>query len=389
MKTAMIGQKGIPAIYGGVERHVEELAKQMAKAGHEVLVYSRAWYTPKNIKNVGSIRVIHTPGINTKNLDAITHTFTATIHAIFQKPDIIHYHAVGPSLLAWIPRIFAPKIKVVITAHCLDRHHQKWGLIARIMLRMGEWTAAKFAHQTITVSKTLKNYYLNEYTTITNYIPNGIKEVAKDIDSNIIEDKWDLKKDKYILMVSRLVKHKGAHYLIDAWQFAKTQYPILFSGYKLVIAGGSAHTDSYVKELKRMARGDNSIIFTSWQKGKTLEQLFANASILVHPSENEGLPITVLEAMSYGKAVLVSDIPEHKEIITNSKYWFSNACISSLADKLIELFREKEQFKTTGKLNQKLVETDFNWKDIGEKTLKVYKSKDRQLIEEKKYCTVQ
>jgi len=389
MKIAMIGQKGIPAIYGGVERHVEELAKQMAKKGHEILVYSRAWYTPKNIKKVGSIKIVHTPGIKTKNLDAITHTFTASIHAIFQKPDIIHYHAVGPSLLAWIPRIFAPKIKVVVTSHCLDRHHQKWGLFARIMLRMGEWTAAKFAHQTITVSKTLKNYYLNEYTTKTKYIPNGIKEVPKNIDSNIIEDKWDLKKDKYILMVSRLVKHKGAHYLIDAWQFARTQYPKLFRDYKLVIAGGSAHTDNYVKELKRMARGDKSIVFTSWQKGKSLEQLFANTSMLVHPSENEGLPITVLEAMSYGKAVLASDIPEHKEIITDSKYWFNNASISSLSDKLIELFKEKRTLPKVGKSNKKLVEKDFNWKDIGEMTLKLYSKTSKKSYPNKEYCTVQ
>ncbi len=375
----MIGQKGIPAIYGGVERHVEELAKQLAKTGQEVLVYSRAWYTPKNIKKIGNIKIIHTPGIKTKNLDAITHTLTATIHAILQKPDVIHYHAVGPSLLSWIPRIFAPKIKVVITSHCLDRYHQKWGLLARIMLHIGEWTAAKFAHQTITVSKTLKNYYLNEYKTKTEYIPNGIKEIQKGIDSNIIEDKWDLKKDKYILMVSRLVRHKGAHYLIDAWQFAKTQYPKLFSGYKLVIVGGSAYTDDYVKEIKGMSRGDSSIVLTDWQKGKTLEQLFFNASILVHPSENEGLPITVLEAMSYGKAVLASDIPEHREIITDNKYWFNNASISSLADKLIELFKEKENFYKTGKDNKKLVETNFNWKEIGEKTLKVYKDKNKNV----------
>ena len=160
---AMIGQKGIPAIYGGIERHVEELATELAKNGHDILVYARKWYSPKNITKINGIKIIYTPSLRTKHLDAITHTLTSTIHALFQKPDIIHYHGVGPSLLSFIPRIFLPSAKVITTSHCLDRYHQKWNWLARLMLRLGEWTAIKFAHQTIVVSKTLQSYYLNEY----------------------------------------------------------------------------------------------------------------------------------------------------------------------------------------------------------------------------------
>ncbi len=223
MKIAMIGQKGIPAIYGGIERHVEELSRELVDRGHDVLVYARKWYTPVNTKQYKGIKIIHTSSIKTKHLDAITNTLTASINAIGQKPDVIHYHGVGPSLLAWIPKIFAPKVKVVVTTHCLDRYHQKWGWFARLALRLGEKTAAYFADETITVSKTLHSYYLNEYKTNTNYIPNGIRKVkstAKNDNASLRQ--FNLEPKKYVVMISRLVKHKGAHYLIEAWKFKKS-----------------------------------------------------------------------------------------------------------------------------------------------------------------------
>jgi len=246
------------------------------------------------------------------------------------------------------------------------------GLLARLILHLGEWTAAKFAHQTITVSKTLKNYYLNEYQAATVYIPNGINKIQTKPGSTIIEDRWALSPNKYLLLVARLVKHKGVHYLLDAWQFAKQQYPELLKDYKLVITGGSTYTDDYVAKLKQMAHGDNSIIFTDWQQGRALAQLYANTALLVHPSENEGLPITVLQAMSYGRPVLVSDIAEHQEIITDHRFWFNNARISSLAFKITELIKDKKTLTDTGRQNKTFVEEHYNWPDIAKKTLRVY-----------------
>jgi len=382
MRIAMIGQKGIPAIYGGIERHVEELSLELAKQGHTVLVYARKWYTPKNIKNYHGINIIHTPTLRTKHFDAIAHTFFSTIHAMFQKPDVIHYHGVGPSLLSWIPRVFSPKTKVVATVHCLDRYHQKWGLFARIMLRFGEWSGCHFANETISVSKTIQNYCLNEYHTLTSFIPNGVQS-APEISNPVILDQWNIQPGKYLLMVSRLVKHKGAHYLLEAWQFARQQNPELLKDYKLVIVGDGSFTDDYVKELKNIARGDNSIIFTGWQKGQALSELYANAGLFIHPSENEGLPITVLQAMSYGKPALLSDIPEHKEIITDSKFWFSNANILSLAYKIIELMSDKKLLENTGKENKELVKIKYNWEDIAAKTAELYMTSKEELV--KKY----
>lgn len=372
MKIAMIGQKGIPAIYGGIERHVEELSVELTKQGHDIFVYAREWYTPKNISQYHGVRIVHTPTLHTKHFDAILHTFTSTIHALFQKPDIIHYHGVGPALLCWLPRILAPKTKVVVTMHCLDRYHQKWGFLARLMLRIGEWAGCVFAHQAISVSKTIQNYCLNEYQKSTAYIPNGVAP-AEHQNCSLI-DQWEIIPGKYLLMVARLVKHKGAHYLLEAWQFARQQNPELLKDYKLVIVGDAVFTDNYVARLRQIARGDNSIIFTGWQKGQTLAELYANSALLVHPSENEGLPITILQAMSYARPVLVSDISEHKEVITDERFWFSNTDIYSLAQKITELAQNPKLLKERGEKNKALVEKNYNWKDIAQQTIALYSS---------------
>jgi glycosyltransferase involved in cell wall biosynthesis len=367
MRIAMIGQKGIPAAYGGIERHVEELSLELTKLGHDVLVYARNWFTDRHITNYHGIKIQHIPTLHTKHLDAILHTFIASIHAVFQKPDIIHYHGVGPALLSWIPRVLSPKTKVVVTMHCLDRYHQKWGLFARAMLHLGEWIGCVFAHQTISVSKTIQNYCLNEYRKQTVYIPNGVR-VSDRQNYNLI-DEWNLKPEQYILMVSRLVKHKGAHYLLEAWQIARQQHPKLLKDHKLVIVGDTVFTDDYKNELRQIARGDNSIVFTSWQKGRALAELYANSALLVHPSENEGLPITVLQAMSYGRPVLVSDIAEHKEVISDARFWFTNTNVIALAEKIVELIENEELRKEAGANNKALVDKQYNWQDITNKTL--------------------
>ncbi len=370
MRIAMIGQKGIPAIYGGVERHVEDLSLELTKQGHDILVYARAWYTPTALKNYHGVRVIHTPTIHTKNLDAIVGTFTATVHALFQNYDVIHYHGVGPALLSWIPRLFAPKTKVIVTFHCIDRYHQKWGPVARLMLWLGEKAACTFPHQTIVVSRTIQSYCLNEFQRKTDFIPNGVS-MAKNIGDSLLH-KFDIKKNKYILMVARLVRHKGAHYLLEAWQIARQQYPHLLKDHKLVIVGGSTFTDSYVKELRHIARGDKSIVFTNWQNGQILEELYKNCELYVNPSENEGLPISVLQAMAYGKPVLLSNIPEHLELIENPNFFFHNASITSLADKIVQLMKDKAALSEQGEINKTLTIKKYDWKKLSRQTLAVY-----------------
>ena len=277
MKIAFIGQKGIPAKSGGIETHVDFLSRGLAKLGHEIFVYTRPWYTDKNLAEYQGVKLISLATVKTKHFDAIVHSFLASCHALFQKFDVIHYHGVGPALCAWIPRLLKPSVKVVVTFHCIDRKHQKWGRIARLALRLGEWCAVAFAHKTITVSQTLQTYCEDVYDAETIYIPNGV-EMPCLVSPNLIREKFNLEKGSYILFLSRLVRHKGAHLLIQAYKnlrqsvetipsrwAGRHELSLLGGNKTLVIAGGSAFTDDYVQELKDLAAGDPNIIFTDVQ----------------------------------------------------------------------------------------------------------------------------
>ncbi|MBU0625009.1 glycosyltransferase family 4 protein [Patescibacteria group bacterium] len=363
MRIAMVGQKGLPAQYGGIERHVEQLSRRLGLAGHEVLVYTRTWFGTPSENYAKGVRAVITPTIYRKHLDAIVHTLTSTVHAIRSKADIIHYHGVGPSLLAWIPRIFAPQIKVVATFHCIDRKHQKWSLFARFMLGLGERCACLFPHQTIVVSKTLQSYCDNRFNCLTEYIPNGIEEpAAASHEDESILTKFGLEPGNYILMVSRLVRHKGAHHLIDAYQELERNGRI--NGKKCVIVGGSAFTTDYIDELLRKAEGDPNIIFTGYQSGCELKALFANAYLVVHPSESEGLPIAVLEAMSYGQTVLASDIPENMEVTRTYGINFHNRDVRDLQEKLEFLLASPNFVADLGERAKEFVLLEYHWDDI-------------------------
>jgi len=369
MKIAYIGQKGLPTKFGGIERHVENLATGLAELGHDVFVYTRPWYTDKNLTEYNNINLVCLPSIKTKHFDAISHTFFASIHALFQDYQIIHYHGVGPALLSWIPRIFKFKTKVIVTFHCKDSFHAKWGKIARFFLQLGEFFAVKFPHQTITVSKVLKAYCLKRYRTQTTYIPNGA-EIPSIIGDNILNEKFNLRSKEYLFIAVRLVKHKRLDLLINAFKKIKIDK-------KLVIAGGSAFTDEYVKELKKMAADDSRIVFTGYQSGEALEQLFANALLFVHPSDLEGLPITVIEAMAYGIPVLVSNIPEHLELLPDDlekRLVFQRGEVEDLEKKLSSLLEDSNQLPPIGQRLKEIVKENYDWQKIVLKTERFYKA---------------
>lgn len=371
MRIAMIGQKGLPAIWGGVERHVEELSTRLTKQGHEVTVYCRRWYSTslKRQKYQGVI-LRFAPSIRTKHWDTITHTFFATMDALFRDFDIIHYHGVGPALLSWIPRLFKPRAKVVVTFHCPDRLHGKWGSLAKLILYLGEWCACKFPRQTIVVSQTLKEYVEKKYACQAIYIPNGVETPAAAQGESLI--KFGLEKSKYLLTVSRLVSHKATHYLIEAFRRLKKSQPHLAKNLKLAIVGEGSFTDAYVNYLHQMAADSTEVVFTGWQTGENLADLFDGALLFIHPSQSEGLPLSVLEAMSYGRPVVASDIPEHQEIITDPRFLFRHGEIADLEKKIIWALKNPEILKVAGIQNRKLVEKDYNWNEIAELTESIY-----------------
>ncbi len=375
MKIAMIGQKGIPAVQGGIERHVHELSRCLVERGFTVLAYCRKWYSNREDGIFEGIELVHVPTLHTKHLDTILATLFATIDAMRRHVDVIHYHGVGPSLLSWIPRIFAPNILVVTTFHSIDRKHQKWGIFARLALRLGEWTACRFSHRSIAVSRTIYQYMRDVYDTESFYIPNAVPSYEAIMDSSVME-KWNISSKEYVLVVSRLIPHKGIHYIIEAWKKLLQKNPSLIGNKKLVIVGDGYYTDEYVAFVKNAAKDIPSIVFTGFQSGKTLHTLYSQAAFMVHPSDAEGLPIVVLEGMSYRLPVLVSDIVEHKDLIQNSEFFFEKGNIDSLTKKLeFVLTQDHVLLEKEGISNRALIEREFVWSKVIDKIIAVYKTR--------------
>ncbi len=375
MKIAMIGQKGMPATYGGVERHVHDLSVHLATLDYDVTTYNRAWYTGGKQKILDGVHLVYIPSIHTKYFDTISHVFFSTIHALFQHYDVIHYHSVGPALLAWIPKLFAPKTKVVITFHSIDRFHQKWGRIAQFVLRLGEYSANNFSDETITVSESLQNYCLDEFNHKTTYIPNAVELCKKPIMDKAIFEQFGIEPNKYITIVSRLIRHKGVHLLIDAFQeLKKTSTNPEIQELKLVIIGDSAYKNNYTKTLHEQADSSDDIIFTGFQSGAILHQLMSYATTQVHPSLKEGLPITVLEAMALRTPILVSNIPEHLELIHDPNALFIQNDVSAITENLRNFFtlsfEERQNLVTQ---NVGTVFNQYTWDVVMPQIMQVYK----------------
>lgn len=370
MRIALIGQKGIPAVSGGIEKHVEEISTRMADAGHEVFVYVRDNYTDKNLKKYKKVSLIHLPSIHTKHLDAISHTFFATMHALFAKYDVIHYHGIGPSFLSWIIRFLKPSVALISTFHCQDYYHQKWGWFARLSLKLGEYMTCVIPDKTIAVSKSLANLAKEKYDERLVVIPNGadIKRTQK-ID---LISQWGLKDKKYILFVGRLVKHKGVHYLIEAFKQLEDTSK-LANNFKLVITGEGFYTDDYVRYLRTISEKRENIIFTGKQSNEILEQLFSHAYLFVQPSESEGLSIALLEAMGHTLCPLVSDIKENLEPVADCGHSFKNKSAVDLRDKLAYLLNKPEEVERLGSCAVERIRNEYSWDSITEKTLNLYR----------------
>ena len=362
----MFGQKSVPSRAGGVEVVVGNLAKRMAARGNDVTLLNRKRHgAPQKTEWEGChIQNIFT--INHPKLDAIVYSFFASLKARKGGYDIIHIHAEGPCFfLPLLAKKRKRKYKIIVTIHGLDWQRGKWGGIASKILKSGEKKAAKYADEIIVLSRNNVQYFQKKYNRQTTYIPNGIENPIFHV-PEIIQDKFGLTKDSYILFLARLVPEKGAHYLIEAWQEVRAQ---THTTKKLVIAGFDEHSLDYFARIKDMVKEDDSIILTGFVTGQLLEELYTNAFLYVLPSDIEGMPISLLEARSYGKICLVSDIPENIENIGPKDFSFKAGDIKDLSKKLIDIL-------LTGSSNHENYGFANDWDKVVETTLNLYRKEE-------------
>lgn len=363
LKIAYIGQKGIAGITGGVETHVKELSFRMARAGHEVIVYARPYSTRPEEPLPDTLHLQFLPSLRTKHFDTITHAFLATFHAMFRGVDILHYQSIGPSLLAFLPRILRPSIRVIVTFHSVDREHGKWGRFAKFVLCVAEWTALHFPHATLMTSETNAAYARRIYNKETIVIPTGVIRPVFHPAREITKC-FGLREHEYIFIASRLIPHKNIHLVIEAFKKARTDL-------KLAIAGNASHTDSYEKHLRVLAAGDNRIIFCGRQGGETLEELFSNCVFFINMSNSEGCPTATLEAMSYGKPALLSSILVNHEV-AGSAGAYARCEVESIREKIEEMAAKKEELIAQTAMIQKETLARFDWEMAARKTKSVY-----------------
>lgn len=365
----MIGAKGLPGLRpvgGGIEAHVERLGWHLAGRGHEVTVYVRKYANPLKKKTWKGLKLVTLPSWNRKNLDTITHVFLASWHAIAQDYDIIHYHGIGPATLAWIPRLFSRPSRVIVTFHSRDQFHEKWGLLAKAYLAFAEWASVKLPHATIAVSHSIQLLCSMLFRSRqTYYIPNGVEMARKNPGSDELK-RFGLKKGRYFLHLARLVPHKAQDDSIKAFLELDTQD-------KLVIAGSAAFDDAkYLEDLKRMSKKDKRIVFTGHQSGEILKQLIANCRAMVHPSRSEGLSIAILEAMSYGKLVIMSDIQPNLELIDHSGIAIPVGDVRALSTAMGWALENPDLVKQRGERAKEIVHRLYSWESVTRRVEKVY-----------------
>ncbi len=369
MKIAMIGQKTVPSREGGVEIVVEELSSRMAAQGHEVTLFNRKRkHTAEKplLSEHKGCRIKEIFTINKKSLDAIVYAFFATIKAGRMAKrgefDVLHFHAEGPCyFLNLLPKREKRKYKIVVTVHGLDWQRGKWGGFASKILRTAERRAVKYADEIIVLSKNNQKYFQEKYGRETTYIPNGI-DLPTLQPADHITKQWGLTKNGYVLFLARIVPEKGLQYLIPAWKKVVEQTG---TDKKLVIAGGPSHSDEYYEEVKAMCAGDPTIIMTGFVQGRALEELYSNAYLYVLPSDIEGMPMSLLEALSFGNVCLVSDIAENAEIINEDCFVFERGNVDRLRHQIKKILNLHVQ------THENMV-MPHSWDEVTEKTLALY-----------------
>ncbi len=362
LRVLMLGLRGVPGVQGGIEKHVEQLCPLLVERGCEVEVVARAPYQPAaHGSNWRGVRLLPLWAPRSKNLETIVHTALGVLYAGVRRPDVLHIHAVGPALM--VPLARALGLKVVVTHHGPDYERPKFGRLARWALRCGESWGMRWASARIAVSRTIQERVRERYGCEVHRIPNGVRVPPVSQQTDALEP-FGLQPGRYVLMVGRLDSGKRQLDLIRAFNQARLK------GWKLALVGGAEYSDSYTEAIEAAAHAPG-IVMTGFQGGQTLEQLFRHAGMFVFPSSHEGLPIALLEALSYGLRVIASDIPANLEIGLPAQHYFPLGNVEVLAERMRE-FAERPLTEGEREEYRQWVASRYDWNDIALETCAVY-----------------
>jgi glycosyltransferase involved in cell wall biosynthesis len=352
LRVAFIGGRGVISKYSGIESYYEEVGKRLAAMGHEVTVYCRNHFTPDLAEHNG-MKLVRLPTVRSKHLETLIHTSLSTLHALTRRYDLVHYHALGPALFSFLPRLVG--VKTAVTVQGLDWQRRKWGWLASAVLRFGERASVRFPNGTMVVSRTLQKRYCEQHGLEAFYVPNGGALRERKQPRAILE--CGLQPGGYVLFLGRFSPEKGCHLLVEAFEQIETDAA-------LVMAGASSYCDQYSRELRTHA--SDRIRMLEWVSGETLDELLTNAMIFVLPSDLEGLSLALLDAMGAGLCVLTSDVPENREVVDGAGFTFQRGNAADLADRLRFLIASPAVREAVGRTARKRIEDHYQWQKIAE-----------------------
>lgn len=368
MRIAMIGQKRTGSREGGVEVVVTELATRMAALGHEVTCYDRSGTdvngnaAPTEPYEYDGVRVVPVKTVDAKGLAALSSAYFATRAALKDRPDVIHYHAEGPCNA--LPLAAGAGVRTVATIHGLDWQRAKWGGLASRVIRRGERKAARKAGALIVLSKAVQGYFRDEYGRDAEFVPNGVN-LPEPKPADTIVGKWGLAERSYLLYLGRIVPEKRPELLLEAFRGLGT-------GKRLVIAGGASDTSGFYGEVRALAERDPRVVMAGFVEGETLAELYSNAYCYVLPSDVEGMPMSLLEAMAYGRCCVTSDVPECADVIGDAGATFPHGDAEALRQTLVALIADPARASALGAAARKRVETKYDWDSAVRRTLEIY-----------------
>lgn len=367
----MIGQKGVPATYGGVEHHVEQVGRLLAQREDvEVTVYCRRQYGSDLSGEYKGMRLVRTPTLASKHLEAISHSLTSTVHALLSGVDVVHYHALGPAMVAPLVR-YLSRGKVVLTVHGLDHERAKWKGPASQVLNLAHRMSGHVPDAVVTVSRALTEHYERRFDCGPVYVPNGVTAPAPHEIAERLRTEHGIEPGRYVLFVGRVVPEKRVDLLVGAAH-------LLPADVKVVVVGGSSFSQDYVAEITALAANDPRIVLPGFLYKAELAGLYTHAAAFVQPSDVEGLPLTLLEAASYGIPVLASDIAPHREILAGCRCrahrTFPQGDGAALATELVAMLDDREDLRRQAAREAATLVAPYNWTAAADALVHVYGS---------------
>ena len=325
LRIAFLGARGFVGTYSGIETYYEEVGSRLVQRGHEVTAYCRTYFTPPMDEYRG-VKVRRLPCLQGKHIETMSHSLLGTLDLLFRRFDIVQYHAIGSAPLAWIPRLFGKK--TVVSVRGLDWQRGKWGLFARSYLQAGEWASARCPNATCVVSGVLQDHYEKAHGRRPFMIQNAVVPPIRAEIERLQEH--GLGSGDFLLFAGRLSPEKGVHTLLEALQ--PLSEAGITQGKKLVIAGGTSFTDSYIQQLQELAGSD--VIFLGRVDRDYMHELLTHCYAYILPSVMEGLSIGLLEALSYGLCIVTTAIPENLEVVGDVALTFPVGDVEALRAQL-------------------------------------------------------